>query len=132
MLNAWVEQPEVRYRGLPREIHFTEQGLNSPDYSEKSLRDQAAGMAYTWEKIRKMKNVKCYYYHLWADDPGEGGLRLGLRKFHDYADDPLGKKPIWEVVRAFETPEWEKVSEPYKAVIGVKEWSEIRYKGKIE
>lgn len=51
-------------------------------------------MAYTWEKIRKMKNVKCYYYHLWADDPGEGGLRLGLRKFHDYADDPLAKSPF--------------------------------------
>ena len=132
VLNAWVELPEVRYRGLPREIHFTEQGLNSPDYSEKSLLDQAAGMAYTWEKIRKMKNVKCYYYHLWADDHGEGGLRLGLRKFWDYADDPLGKKPIWDVVRAFETPEWEKVSEPYKAVIGVEDWDEIRYKGKIE
>lgn len=132
VLNAWVDQPHVRYRGKAREIHFTEQGLNSPDYSEKSLTDQAAGMVYTWEKIRKMKNVKCYYYHLWADDYGEGGLRLGLRKFWDWKGDPLGKKPIWDVVRAFETPEWKKVSEPYKKVLGVKDWDEIRYKGKIE
>lgn len=132
VLDAWAAQPHVCYRGIPREIHFTEQGLNSPDYSEKSLRDQAAGMVYTWEKIRKMRNVKCYYYHLWADDPGEGGLRLGLRKFADYKEDPLGKKLIWDVVRAFETKEWEKVRDEYKDVINISKWEEIWYNGKIK
>lgn len=132
VLDAWVELPEVLYRGQPREIHFTEQGLNSPDYSEKSLRDQAAGMVYTWEKIAHLKHAKCYYYHLWADDPGEGGLRLGLRRFADFKENPLGKKPIWEVVRAFETPDWNRVRESYKPTLGISDWSQIRYNGKIE
>ncbi len=132
VLNAWVELPKVRYRGLPREIHLTEQGFNSPDYTEKSLTDQAAGMAYTWEKISRIKNIKCYYYHLWSDDHGEGGLRLGLRKFWDYADDPLGRKPVWDVVRAFETPDWKFVREQYKPVIGIDDWKDVLYKGKIQ
>ncbi len=131
VLNAWVEQPEVRYRSKIREIHLTEQGLNSPNYSEKSFRDQAAGMVYTWEKISKLKHIVCYYYHLWADDPGEGGLRLGLRKFQNDPADPLGKKPIWDVVRAFETPEWKKLREQYKDDLSINNWDEIVYKGKI-
>jgi hypothetical protein len=132
VLNAWVEQPKFLYKGKSREIHLTEQGLNSPDYSEKSLRDQAAGMVYTWQKISKLKHIICYYYHLWADDPGEGGLRLGLRKFSTDPVDPLGKKPIWEIVQAFETPDWKKIREPYKNVLGIKDWKEINYKGKIK
>ncbi len=131
VLNEFAGLPSVRYRGMPREIHLTEQGLNSPDYSEKSLQDQAAGMVYTWEKIRHLKNIKCYYYHLWADDHGEGGLRLGLRKFHDDKDDPLGKKPIWDVVRAYETSEWEAVREQYREILGIRKWNEILYKGEI-
>ena len=73
-----------------------------------------------------------HYYHLWADDPGEGGLRLGLRKFADYKEDPLGKKLIWDVVRAFETKDWEKVRDEYKNVINISKWEEIWYNGKIK
>jgi len=125
VLDAWVAQPHVLFRGKPREIQFTEQGLNSPDYSEKSLQDQAAGMAYTWEKLKKMKNVTAYQYHLWADAHEEGGLKLGLRKYNDAEGDPHGKKPIWYLYRSLETLEYEKVREPYKQIIGINSWDEV-------
>jgi hypothetical protein len=113
VLDAWASRPHVLFRGKPREIQFTEQGLNSPDYSEKSLADQAAGLAYTWEKLEKLKNVTAYQYHLWADAYEEGGLKLGLRKYHDAAGDPHGKKPAWHLYRSLGTPEYKKSPEPH-------------------
>ncbi|MDR2704602.1 MAG: DUF5722 domain-containing protein [Planctomycetaceae bacterium] len=131
VLDAWTSQEKVLYRGKPREIQFTEQGLNSPDYSEKSLRDQAAAMVYTWKKIEKMKNVTAFQYHLWADVYEEGGLKLGLRKYHDTPGDPHGKKPIWYLFQAYGTSQWEEVSNPYKTVLGINDWEEVIYKGTI-
>lgn len=132
VLDSWVSQEKVLYNGKAREIQFTEQGLNSPDYNTKTLEEQAAGMAYTWEKIAGMKNVTAYQYHLWADAYEEGGLKLGLRKYYDADGDPLGKKPIWYLYQAYETPEWEKVRDHYKKTLGITDWSEIRYKGIIK
>lgn len=120
MLDAWAELPEVCYKGTrPREIQFTEQGINTPDYEPLSLQNQAAGVAYSLAKIRHMKHVTSYAYHLWADAREEGSLRLGLRKYRDDAADPLGKKPSWEVFRAFGQDDWESVSAPYLDVIGI-------------
>ncbi len=105
VLDAWVHRPEVTFQGRPREIQLTEQGLNSPDYSEKSLLDQAAGMAYAWKKLQGLSAVTAFQYHLWADAREEGGLKLGLRKYGDDPDDPHGKKPIWHLFKALATPD---------------------------
>ncbi|MDR1666868.1 MAG: DUF5722 domain-containing protein [Bacteroidales bacterium] len=131
VLDAWVEQAEVRYKGSPREIQFTEQGLNSPDYSEQTLKEQAAGMAYVWAKVERLRNVTAFQYHLWADAHEEGGLKLGLRKYGNDAGDPHGKKPIWYLYQACGTSEWETVAAPYKSVVGVANWSEAYYSGII-
>jgi hypothetical protein len=127
VLDAWVRQPRARFKGRPRTIHLTEQGLNSPDYGEASLRDQAAGMAYAWTKVEALPTIEAFQYHNWVDNRGEGGLRIGLRRFPDDKDDPHGKKPIWHVYRALETPGQAAAIEPYKAVLGVKEWAEVRH-----
>ena len=132
VLDAWAELPEVCYKGTrPREIQFTEQGINTPDYEPLSLQNQAAGVAYSLAKIRHMKHVTSYAYHLWADAREEGSLRLGLRKYRDDAADPLGKKPSWEVFRAFGQDDWESVSAPYLDVIGIESWDDVVYKGTI-
>ena len=89
-------------------------------------------MAYSWEKIKGLKNVKAYQYHLWADAYEEGGLKLGLRKYYNAQGDPHGKKPIWHLYKAYDTDEWGKTIEQYKKVIDIKEWEEVRYKGEIE
>ncbi|MDR1156362.1 MAG: DUF5722 domain-containing protein [Bacteroidales bacterium] len=132
VLDAWVEQASVRYQGtVPREIQFTEQGLNSPDYSEQHLKEQAAGMAYVWAKVERLRNVTAFQYHLWADAHEEGGLKLGLRKYGNDAGDPYGKKPVWYLYQACGTSEWETVSAPYKPVVGIAGWNESYYSGTI-
>lgn len=127
VLDAWAHRADVLYQGRePREIHLTEQGLNSPDYGGKALAEQAAGMAYAWEKIEPIGNITAFHYHNWVDNRDEGGLRIGLRKFPDDEKDPLGKKPIWDVYQAIGTPQWRERTEFALPIIGIKSWSELR------
>jgi hypothetical protein len=132
VLDAFVKKPSMRFEGKTiRTVHLTEQGLNSRDYSEKELRDQAAGMAFAWNKYKNLDTIEVFHYHNWIDNRYEGGLRIGLRKFPDDKDDPLGKKPIWYVYQAMGTPQEETVLAPYKAVVGVRDWSEVRHRERI-
>jgi hypothetical protein len=132
VLNAWVEQPETLYLGKhKRVIHLSEQGTNSMDYSEKSLQEQAAGMAYAWKKIKNLENIEAFQYHNWMDHRGEGGLRIGLRRFPDDEEDPAGKKPIWYVFRDMGTEKEDKSFEFAKEIIGIENWDEVIFKGEI-
>jgi hypothetical protein len=128
VLNAWLKRPAMRYLGkYLRKAHLTEQGLNSRDYSETALRDQAAGMAYAWNKFKGLDGIEVFDYHNWVDNRGEGGLRIGLRRFPDDKDDPLGKKPIWRVYEALGTPNEDAETAFALPVIGIRDWSEIRH-----
>jgi hypothetical protein len=106
-------------------------GLDSRDYSEKALAEQAAGVAYAWAKIAPLKSITAFQYHIWADNRGEGGLRLGLRKFGDDPQDPLGKKPAWDVYQAAGTDQWERSTAFAKLIIGIKDWREVHFTGTI-
>ncbi|MDQ3814044.1 MAG: DUF5722 domain-containing protein, partial [Armatimonadota bacterium] len=133
VLNAWMKQPRTFYLGQrPRIVHLTEQGLNSPDYSEKSLNEQAAGMAYAWNKMKPLDTIEVFDYHNWVDNRGEGGLRIGLRKFPDDKDDPLGKKPIWFVYQALGTEKEEDATAFARPIIGIQNWLEVQYRGAIK
>ena len=132
VLDAWMKQPRVLFQGKKlRSIHLTEQGLNSPDYSEKSLQDQAAGMAYAWNKFKNLDSIEAFDYHNWVDNRGEGGLRIGLRKFPDEPGDPHGKKPIWFVYQALGTANEGAATAFAKAIVGVKYWDVVRFRGAI-
>jgi hypothetical protein len=126
VLDAYMRQPHLLHRGAVRPIHLSENGFNSRDYSEKELADQAAGMAYAWNKILHLDSIEVWHYHNWVDNRSEGGLRLGLRKFPDEAGDPLGKKPIWHLYQALGTPDEDRVSKPCLETIGIPSWEEIR------
>ncbi|HET6250003.1 MAG TPA: DUF5722 domain-containing protein [Tepidisphaeraceae bacterium] len=132
VLDAWARQPMACYHGQPREIQLSEQGLNSRDYSEKALTEQAAGLAYAWKKIEPLKTITAFQYHNWCDAREEGGLRLGIRKFGNESGDPLGKKPAWDVFKAMGTEDWKKASAFAKLIVGIKDWNEVHYSGKIE
>ena len=133
VLDAWVRQPRARFLGKTlRTVHLAEQGLNSMDYTEKSLRDQAAGMAYAWNKYKDLTTIEVFDYHNWVDNRGEGGLRIGLRRFPDDKDEPLGKKPIWYVYQALGTAREAEVTAFAKPIIGIKDWSEVRHHGAIK
>lgn len=126
VLDAWVRLPRNCFHGKPRSVQFTEQGPNSPDYSEKSLREQAAALAYVWKKLQRLDTIEVFHFHNWVDNRGEGGLRIGLRRFPDDPGQPLGKKPVWFVFQALDTPQEDAATEFAKEVIGIKSWDEIR------
>ncbi len=133
VLEAWAELKQNWFRGrTQRTVHCTEQGLNSPDYSEKSLREQAAGMAYTWKKLKRLDSIEAFQYHAWLDNRQEFGLRIGLRKFRDEPGDPWGRKPIWYVFEAMGTPREDEVFEQYKSVIGIDDWDEVVHNGPVK
>lgn len=131
VLDAWVKQPEVLYKGKKRTVYLSENGTNSPTYSEQDLKEQAAGMAYALKKIKYLDGIDGFQYHNWQDNRKEGGLRIGLRRFPDAEEDPGGKKPVWYVYEAFGTPHEDAVFDQYKEIIGIENWDEIRYKGEI-
>jgi hypothetical protein len=122
VLDAWMKQPAMRYRGMVRPVHCSENGFNSRDYSGKQLTDQAAGMALAWKKVQALSSIEAWQYHNWIDNRHEGGLRIGLRKFPDEPGDPLGKKPIWHLYQALGTPAEDKACAPYLPVVGVDSW----------
>lgn len=132
VLDAWVRQPSQLFLGQQiRSVHLTEQGPNSPDYSPRALEEQAAAMAFLWQKIRRLDAIEGFQFHNWADNRREGGLRIGLRRFSDDTDSPLGPKPIWHVYRALDTSEEEKATAFALPLIGLKDWSEAPYRGPI-
>ncbi len=131
VLDAWMKRPEMRYRGEVRPVHLSENGFNSPDYSEKALAEQAAGMALAWKKIAGLSSIECWHYHNRIDHRGEGGLRIGLRKFPDEPGDPLGKKPVWHLYKALGTAEEGKAAARYLPVIGIAVWDEVPHRGEI-
>ncbi len=133
VLNAWIKRPEVLYMGkYKRTLWLSENGTNSRDYSEQNLKEQAAGFAYTWKKMKKLDGIDGFQWHNWFDSRGEGGLRIGLRRFPDDETEPGGAKPVWYVFQAADKPNEDKVFDPYKAVIGITDWDEVNFLGEID
>lgn len=131
VLDAWARQPEALFNGRVRAIHLSEQGPNSPDYSEKSLREQAASMAYVWKKIATLDSILGFQYHNWVDNRHEGGLRIGLRRFPDDEQKPFGTKPVWDVYRALGTPDEDRACAFALPLIGLGNWNEALHSGPI-
>lgn len=132
VLDSWVKQPRTFYQHKHRRtVHLTEQGLNARNYRRRSLEEQAAGMAYAWQKMKALDSIEVFHYHNWVDHPDEGGLRIGLRRFPNDPQDPSGKKPIWHVFRALDTPEEEAALRFALPIVGVKDWSEVVHREPI-
>lgn len=130
VLDAWVKEPHTFYLGkYRRTVYLSEQGVNSRDYTEKHLQEQAAGMAYAWKKIENLDGIDAFQYHNWMDHRGEGGLRIGLRRFPDDEEDPAGKKPVWYVFKYADTDKEAEAFEFAKDIIGIDNWDEVLYKG---
>ncbi|QOV88165.1 hypothetical protein IPV69_18130 [Humisphaera borealis] len=133
VLDAWVSQRRTMYLGKSRRtIHLSEQGLNSRDYSDKSLTDQAAGLAYAWSKIRSLDSIEAFQYHNWIDNRHEGGLRIGLRRFPDDETEPLGKKPIWTLYKALGTAGEAAAMKPYLDVVNLKSWDQAIHRQAVK
>lgn len=127
VLDDWIRRPENRYKGtMVRSLCLTEQGLNSWGLDEEALLDQAAGLAYAWNKLKRLESVRVFIYHRWVDHPNEGGLQLGLRQnAPGTTQEPGEKKPSWHVYQALGTPAEEEATAFALPIIGLESWDNI-------
>ena len=131
VIDAWIRQKENFYKGKTKRILFlSEQGTNSPSYSESDLALQAAGGAWAWKKVSKLDGIDAIQWHNWADNKAEGGLRIGLRTFGEGNIQSLTAKPVWYVWKAAGTSEEDSVFDKYKATLGITDWNSIM--GQVE
>jgi hypothetical protein len=98
-------------------VWLSENGTNSRTYSDTDLKEQAAGFAFAWKKIKALDGIDGIQWHNWADNPAEFGLRIGLRDFD------LAAKPVWHLYKAADTPGEDAAFDPYKTVIGINDWN---------
>lgn len=131
VIDAWIKQKENLYKGTTKRVLFlSEQGTNSPSYSESDLTLQAAGGAWAWKKVSKLDGIDAIQWHNWADNKAEGGLRIGLRTFAEGSVSNLTPKPVWYVWKAAGTSEEDSVFDKYKATLGITDWNSIM--GQVE
>ena len=131
VIDAWIRQKENFYKGKTKRVLFlSEQGTNSPSYSESDLALQAAGGAWAWKKVSKLDGIDAIQWHNWADNKAEGGLRIGLRTFAEGSVSNLTPKPVWYVWKAAGTSEEDSVFDKYKATLGITDWNSIM--GQVE
>jgi hypothetical protein len=124
-----LASPEFRFDGKPRRLSLTEQGFDLPNRPE-GLAEQAAAYAYAWEKVARLDGaVDAFLYHRHVDHAMEGGLRFGLWSNKPGTTfEPDQKRPIWQLVKAADTPAWKAAAEPYLKTCGLKSWDELNPK----
>lgn len=126
VIDAWIKQKENLYKGTTKRVLFlSEQGTNSPSYSQTDLALQAAGGAWAWKKVSKLDGIDAIQWHNWADNKAEGGLRIGLRTFAEGSVSNLTPKPVWYVWKAAGTAEEDSVFDQYKTTLGISDWDSI-------
>lgn len=126
VIDAWIRQKENFYKGKTKRVLFlSEQGTNSPSYSQTDLALQAAGGAWAWKKVSKLDGIDAMQWHNWADNKAEGGLRIGLRTFAEGSVSNLTPKPVWYVWKAAGTAEEDSVFDQYKTTLGISDWDSI-------
>lgn len=122
VINAWVLNPENMYKKTEKRLLFlSENGTNSPSYSDSDLALQAAGAAWALKKVYALNGIDAIQWHNWRDNKDEG-LRIGLRRFPDDSTDPSGKKPVWYVYQAAGTTGESSLFDPYLSTLGLSSW----------
>ena len=126
VIDAWIKQKKNLYKGTTKRVLFlSEQGTNSPSYSQTDLALQAAGGAWAWKKVSKLDGIDAIQWHNWADNKAEGGLRIGLRTFAEGSVSNLTPKPVWYIWKAAGTAEEDSVFDQYKTTLGISDWDSI-------
>jgi hypothetical protein len=132
VLDAYLLQSPLLFQGTtPRTVLLSEQGFHTRDYSPAAQQLQAAALVYTWHKIRHLPTIEAFHNHRWIDARGEGGLLLGLRTLPE-PEKPFGeRKSGWSLYGALDTPNEAAASAFAKEIIGVQDFSQIPYRGRI-
>lgn len=124
MLPAYLQRPELRYKGQVRRIILSEQGFHTPDGPDGET-IQAAAFCYAYRRVEAIPGIDAFILHRHVDHAKEGGLRLGLwRNKAGSVAEPDTKKRIYECFRAADTPQWRQAFEFALPVVGLKSWEE--------
>ena len=124
MLARYFEKPELLYEGKPRRLILSEQGFHS-DGTPEGEQVQAAAYAYAYRRVATLGAIDAFILHRHVDHKGEGGLNLGLwrcKKDSPSPSEPSERKPIYEVYRLADTPDWEQAFKFALPIIGIKDW----------
>jgi hypothetical protein len=121
VLTDYLRRQEMLYQSASRRIILSEQGFHTPDGAEGEA-NQAAAYCYAYKKVEANDAIDSFILHRHVDHPHEGGLRLGLRRFHPEAENPRPKKMIYECFRAADTDQQKKVFRFALPIIGLEQW----------
>jgi hypothetical protein len=129
MLPRYFRRKELLFRGEPRHIILSEQGFHAKPTPQGEL-EQAAAYCYAWRKIVNLNGIDAFILHRQVDNAHEGGLNLGLWRHKPDTDaEPFSKRPIYEVFRLADTPQWKRAFQFALPIIGIKSWNEIEMAG---
>lgn len=124
VLDKWIKMPEHMYRHtVKRTLWLSENGANTPSYSDTDLKNQAACAAWALYKVSHLDGIDAITWHNWCDNASEG-LNLGLRKSPEAGYEA---KPSYYVYKAGMTDSWETAFNPYLSVIGISSWPSIMH-----
>lgn len=128
VLDKWMKMKENLYKGEKKRICFlSENGTNSPSYSDSNLALQAAGGCWAWKKVKNLDGIDAIQWHNWKDNRAEFGLRIGLRSFAEGEFNDFDPKPVWYVWKAAGTDQEDEVFAPYLSTIGITDWDSIMH-----
>jgi hypothetical protein len=124
VLPHYLTRAELLWDGHPRHVILSEQGFHCRDTPDGE-REQAAAYCAAWWKISHLDGIDAFILHRHVDHRDEG-LNLGLwtRKPASVAT-PDRHRPMYEVFRAADTPDWEKAFAFALPVIGITRWEQL-------
>jgi hypothetical protein len=123
VLTAHLTQPKLLRHGKPRRVILSEQGFHCREDLPDGEQLQAAAFCYAWRKVATLPEIDAFILHRHVDHAHEG-LNLGLWTHKpNTVSTPDRKRPLYEVFRAADTPEWKKAFEFALPIIGLKEWN---------
>jgi len=122
VLTTHLARPELLWKGQTRRIILSEQGFHCREELPDGEAVQAAAFCYAWRKVAALPAIDAFILHRHVDHAYEG-LNLGLwTHAPDTVSTPGRKRPLYDVFRAADTPEWEKAFAFALPIIGLNDW----------
>lgn len=122
----YMEKSELLFKGKPRRIILSEQGLHCLGNAEGETL-QAAGFAYVWEKVMRQQGIDALIWHRHVDHAHEGGLRLGLwENKPGTISEPNRPRHLYELFKKAGTADWPAAAEFALPIVGLKSWDELK------
>jgi hypothetical protein len=123
VLTKYLTRAELLWERHPRRVILSEQGFHCREELPNGEALQAAAFCYAWRKVESLPNIDAFILHRHVDHAHEDGLNLGLwTHAPNTVSTPDKKRPLYEVFKAADTPDWEKAFAFALPIIGKEDW----------